>query len=250
MSTTKEEVDMAIDTFFADLKTNDELIAALKKYEIHESDDLTFPQRLLFAQMEASGIGKDSNNAYHKYPYTDCDSMIHYGGRILNLAGLVLYPKECEHGSNGNMIVVKKIFVCETIEGDQREIPIEVPVVSTDRKQADDKASFGSQSSGLAYLMRDLLLIPRGDKFVDIDGTPKSSVSAEDDTEFVKTVDNLTLTCECRKEYAKKIKDNMHENTAWAEKVFEFYGVDDIDALDDQQLITVMNSEGMKGCEV
>ena len=54
----------------------------------------SFSERLIIAQQEASGIGKDSNNAYHKYPYTDCDSMIDYGGQILNLAGLVLYPKE------------------------------------------------------------------------------------------------------------------------------------------------------------
>ena len=153
------------------------------------------------------------------------------------------------------MIVVKKVFICETIEGEQREIPIEVPVVSTDRKQADDKASFGSQSSGLAYLMRDLLLIPRGDKFVDIDGTPKTEVCSEDDTKYVKTKAPKKTATKAdfdRPNAMKLIKSHQDVKTAfdddgengkpsWTDKILKHFDVKSLEELSDGQLGRIVN---------
>lgn len=125
------------------------------------------------AQAAVEAVPHDRRNDYHKYDYTSAEAIIREGKRALSASGLALVP--VDQTLNGweregeNRFELCRRFLLLHASGESCPVMVTWPVVP-DRGRPLDKAVASAATTSLAYLLRDLLLMPRVDEADDLAG--------------------------------------------------------------------------------
>jgi hypothetical protein len=143
-------------------------------------------EALLLAQQLLPGVLKDSRNDFHKYKYVSSESMIRDARAALHEAGLVLLPSTTHLAASADMValgvpaVAVMVWVLEhPATGQAIELSTHWPVVP-EKGRPLDKALASARTTGLGYLLRDLLLAPRVDKEDDMDWSGRDRLGLEE----------------------------------------------------------------------
>jgi len=160
---------------------------------------ITFPPKLaaalVTAQKIARGVEKDAKNSYHDYKYASSESLIDEGRRSLLSADLALFPTSRKFGAldlrveqtgndkqgkpkppKGAIGRVEMKYTLVHTSGEAAEIESGTWVVP-EAGRPEDKAEAAAVTSDLGYVLRGLLLLPRG-----MDTTP---IEGRDDRDYV-----------------------------------------------------------------
>lgn len=122
---------------------------------------------LAAAAKAAGAVGKGAKNEFHKYKYASAESIYEEGRAALHANGLALVPVASTLGGDPEKgYVVDLTFELTHAEGGSMTLHRTWPVVP-DRGRPLDKALAAALTTALAYLVRDLLLLPRVDEEVD-----------------------------------------------------------------------------------
>lgn len=126
------------------------------------------------AQQKCQAAPHDAQNSFHKYQYTSSEAVIAEAKRALSGCGLALVPVASTIQPAGEGLHERqRSFLLLHESGESVEIRQTWPVVP-DRGRPLDKAVASADTTSLAYLLRDLLLMPRVDEADDM--------NARDDT--------------------------------------------------------------------
>jgi|6_EtaG_2_1085325.scaffolds.fasta_scaffold02767_14 hypothetical protein len=125
----------------------------------------TLSAALAAAQAMATRIDKDGRNDFQRYDYTSAENMMQLWTEIAGSQGLSLYPARSQ--------VKGELLKCRWIlehgpTGAGREIRRDEPIVVSKGKPLD-KAIASARTTGLGYLIRDLLIVPRVHPTDDMD---------------------------------------------------------------------------------
>jgi len=121
------------------------------------------------AQGEVGGVQKGSQNTHQRFNYTSIEEMVVATRGPLRRAGLVVMPTA--HRVEGEVLVTEWLLVHTS--GESMPLRYDMPIVPG-KGRPMDKAASASASQALNYLLRDLLLLPRGEA-EDIDGRATTS---------------------------------------------------------------------------
>lgn len=142
--------------------------------------------KLIAAQAAIKPVEKDGKNDFQKYRYASSEAVIEEARKALNGAGLALIttgwrymsaaPEECEYArllsEGGKMFTAHagRVFVGYALIGDDMPMVFEceTPVIP-ERGRPLDKSMAAALTYNLAYFLRGLLLIPRGDDDAEVD---------------------------------------------------------------------------------
>ncbi len=133
-------------------------------------------EALAAAQQKCQRVSKDSTNAYHKYNYASSEAVIEAAQHALAGTGLSLLP--LEQSLNGwertgeNRFELTRKFLLLHASGESLPLQVAWPVVP-EKGRPLDKATAIAATLSLAYLLRDLLLMPRVN--------PEDEVAARED---------------------------------------------------------------------
>jgi len=120
------------------------------------------------AQGEVGGVQKGSRNDHQNFHYTSIEQMVVATRGPLRRAGLVVIPTA--HRIEGESLVTEWLLLHES--GESMPLRYDMPIVPG-KGRPMDKAASASASQALNYLLRDLLLLPRGER-EDVDGRDDS----------------------------------------------------------------------------
>ena len=120
------------------------------------------------AQGEIGGVQKGSRNDHQRFDYTSIEQMVVATRGPLRRAALAVIPTA--HRIEGDTLVTEWLLTHES--GESLPLRYDMPIVEG-KGRPMDKAASASASQALNYLLRDLLLLPRGDR-EDIDGRDDS----------------------------------------------------------------------------
>lgn len=129
------------------------------------------------AQRKCQRVAKESHNTFHRYDYASAESVIEAAQHALAGTGLSLLP--LEQSLNGwertgeNRFELARKFLLLHASGESLPVQVAWPVVP-DKGRPLDKATAIAATLSLAYLLRDLLLMPRV--------APDDDVNTRDDT--------------------------------------------------------------------
>jgi hypothetical protein len=118
---------------------------------------------LAAAQQRCRAASKDSRNSYHGYKYASSEAIITEAKAALADSGLSVTPMK-QHIENA---VLSREFLLMHESGESLSIATSWPIVP-DKGRPLDKAVAIAATSSLAYLLRDLLLMPRVDDADDL----------------------------------------------------------------------------------
>jgi hypothetical protein len=128
---------------------------------------------LAAAQQQCRAVAKDSVNSYHRYRYTSAEAIITEAKAALADSGLALLPVEQTiNGSDGNgagRYELVRMFLLLHSSGQCLPLRSAWPVVP-EKGRPLDKAAGAAATLSLAYLLRDLLLMPRVNSEDDVPG--------------------------------------------------------------------------------
>lgn len=149
---------------------------------------------LVTAQKTARGVEKDAKNSYHDYKYASSESLIDEGRRCLLTADLALFPTSRKFDAldlrveqtgtdkqgkpkppKGAIGRVEMKYMLAHASGEAVEVESGTWVVP-EAGRPEDKAEAAAVTSDLGYVLRGLLLLPRG-----MDTTP---IDARDDRDY------------------------------------------------------------------
>jgi len=137
------------------------------------------------------GAPKSDHNKHGRYDYTSTETMIAYCRGALRQAGLCVAPVSESVENRGTpmeattkrgdvylreMWTFRFDFLLMHESGETHRMSRVMPAESGPGRPLD-KAKAGAQSMALSYLLRDLLLIPRGEREVEVD--------ARDDSDYL-----------------------------------------------------------------
>ncbi len=123
------------------------------------AETTTLAAAILDAQRAVQSVPKDARNEFSNYDYASAESIITEARRALHAAGLTVYRREWSMMVAGETPYVLATFVLAC--GSEEQLSTcPFPVVEGKGKPLD-KALATALTSGLAYWLRDLLLIPR-----------------------------------------------------------------------------------------
>ena len=134
---------------------------------------------ILAAQISAQRLGKDSRNEFQNYAYTSAEDIIIEARRCLHENGLALVKNgwflTWIGDDEDKVLAVEAMYLLVHKDGYTASCRTVYPVCPG-KGRPQDKAVNASLTTGLAYFLRDLLMIPRCDEEVDaradaIDGT-------------------------------------------------------------------------------
>jgi hypothetical protein len=128
---------------------------------------------LAAAQQKCRAVEKDSWNAFHRYHYASAEAVIAEAKGALAESGLSLLPLEqtidgYERTGEGRF-ELRRRFVLMHSSGEWLPLNVAWPVVPEKGRPLDKAAAIAATQS-LAYLLRDLLLMPRVDPEDDLPG--------------------------------------------------------------------------------
>jgi hypothetical protein len=125
---------------------------------------------LALAQAKVKAVPHDSRNEFHKYAYTSAEAIIREGKDALTAAGLALVSQGQSLATiEGHVELSRQFLLMHTSSGESLTITTAWPVVP-DKGRPLDKATASAATTSLAYLLRDLLLMPRVDPADDLAG--------------------------------------------------------------------------------
>jgi hypothetical protein len=121
---------------------------------------------LIAAMKACKPVVKDATNTFHRYAYASSEAIIEEGKAALEAGGLCLLPVETTiNGSEKtgpNRYELQRKFLLMHISGESIPLVTNWPVCE-DKGRPLDKAAASADTLALAYLLRDLLLMPRVD---------------------------------------------------------------------------------------
>lgn len=118
---------------------------------------------LAAAQGAIHAVGKDGKNTHMNYAYTSSEAVIDAARIALSPQGLAAFRLKYEvPESSGNNFAINSTFALVHSSGGSVEFS-SMWIASPGKGRPDDKAMAGALTTGLAYWLRDLLLIPRKD---------------------------------------------------------------------------------------
>jgi hypothetical protein len=130
---------------------------------------------IVAAQRALPGVLKDAANSFHRYRYVSSENMIRECRAALHEAGLALVPVSetmrpapdlASFGAAAVLCASWELF--HGASGESTPMAFEWPVVP-EKGRPLDKALASARTTGLGYLLRDLLLAPRVDHEDDMD---------------------------------------------------------------------------------
>ena len=140
---------------------------------------------LLVAQQLLPGVLKDSKNDFHKYKYVSSESMIREARAALHGAGLALSPTRAEVITSEALVAlgVPALLRAEWVlahgeSGETMPLAFDWPVVP-EKGRPVDKALASARTTGLGYMLRDLLLAPRVDREDDMDWSGRDRLGVD-----------------------------------------------------------------------
>lgn len=143
-------------------------------------------EALLLAQQLLPGVLKDSRNDFHKYKYVSSESMIRDARAALHEAGLVLLPSISHLKASDDTVDLGVPAIAHMVwelvhpaSMQAMELSTHWPVVP-EKGRPLDKALASARTTGLGYLLRDLLLAPRVDKEDDMDWSGRDRLGLEE----------------------------------------------------------------------
>lgn len=128
---------------------------------------------LAVAQQKCRSVAKDSKNKFHNYKYASAEAIITEGKNALAETGLALLPVEqtlngFSPTGEGRFELVRKFLLLDA-SGEKLPLMVCWPVVP-EKGRPLDKATAIAATLSLAYLLRDLLLMPRVNPDDDLAG--------------------------------------------------------------------------------
>lgn len=165
---------------------------------------------LCAAQKAVTGIRKDSRNAHHNYNYTSAEAVIRAARSVLSAHGLAVLVEsqqlvEPQQSTESACITVHGRVVHTS--GGETVIHYEWPVV-VGKGRPIDKAVAVARTTGLAYFLRDLLLLDRPDA--------DDSMDVRDDREYDPDAERR------RAEHVQSLRDRIAA-TPWAVTLRELH---------------------------
>ncbi len=123
-------------------------------------------EALAQARDRCKAAAKDGNNTFHHYRYATADNVIATANEALAGSGLALLPASQSMGilGSGGMAIftLDRVLVLSHSSGEYLPLEIRGWPVIPDKGRPADKAFASALTSSLAYLLRDLLQMPRG----------------------------------------------------------------------------------------
>jgi len=116
------------------------------------------------AQAASKGVEKDSENSYHRYKYASAEAMLTHGKTCLSDQGLALFPK-C---ANVEGDLLQREYMLIHSSGESLHMAQSWPIVP-EKGRPMDKATATAATTSIAYVLRDLLLIPRVEEGTEMD---------------------------------------------------------------------------------
>ena len=145
-----------------------------------EQAQQTAPTAHLYAALakaikRANAVEKDARNDHHKYAYASAEAIIAESREALAAEGLSLIPlsigrdpERPDHtwsgeGDDAFIDIPRRLLVVSLLtheSGEAVELRQTFPVIPS-KGRPEDKCEFGGRTENLAYLLRDLLQLPR-----------------------------------------------------------------------------------------
>lgn len=138
---------------------------------------------LVAAQKDLKGVHKDARNSFNGYDYASAESIYRECRDALLAHGLVVLPSDAEvcvipatltvplekqmQAVTGHALLRRQYLLTHE-SGEERTFKQDWPVVP-EKGRPFDKAVASAATASLAYFLRDLLLLPRVEKGVDLD---------------------------------------------------------------------------------
>ncbi len=122
---------------------------------------------LVLAQRAARGVGKGGQNKHHNYRYATSEQIIDEARHALSQGDLALMVVDHRVDFERTPAIVRVDYVLVHVSGEARQIGSITPIIP-ERGRPFDKALAAAKTFDLAYLLRTLLLLPRGDEY-DVD---------------------------------------------------------------------------------
>lgn len=120
------------------------------------------------AQQRCRGVPKDATNSYHRYKYASAEAVIAEAKAALADSGLALVPTSQAVVEKGqDRFELMRSFLLLHSSGESLPISVEWPIIVEKGRPLDKATAIGTTLS-LAYLLRDLLLMPRVDPEDDL----------------------------------------------------------------------------------
>lgn len=138
---------------------------------------------LVDAQTRIAWVGKDGWNKHQEFKYATSEAMIAEGRAALNAAGLAITGGAWAFAANPDTTspMVGRVHVAYCmihVTGEMVKWEASTPVVAG-KGRPEDKAEFIAITECLAYVLRGMLLIPRGDAPDDIAGRDDSETQVK-----------------------------------------------------------------------
>ncbi len=118
---------------------------------------------LAAAQASIQAVGKDGKNNHQNYAYTTSEAVIDAARVALAPQGLAAFRVRYDIPDKGsNDFAIHSVYMLVHSSGASMDFT-NIWIASPGKGRPDDKAMAGALTTGLAYWLRDLLLIPRKD---------------------------------------------------------------------------------------
>lgn len=126
------------------------------------------------AQARARSVEKDAKNTFHKYAYASAEAILGEAKHALEGTGLALVPQNdavaaspAVEGQTVSWVLTRGLLLVHS-SGESIYLTTSWPIVP-DKGRPLDKAVASARTTSLAYLLRDLLLMPRVAEGEDMD---------------------------------------------------------------------------------
>ena len=124
------------------------------------------------AIVAANAVEKDARNSFHKYKYASAEAVLAEARAVLGAEGLAVVPLTEALEKVGDeqdwALWLNRSLLLTHADGGFLALSQLWPIVP-EKGRPLDKALAGAKTTGLAYLLRDLLLLPRVEEGVEMD---------------------------------------------------------------------------------
>ena len=126
---------------------------------------------LAAAQARARSVEKDATNTFHRYAYASAEAILGEAKLALEGSGIAVVPTSDtveRVGPEPSTLELRRVVTLVHQDGESLALATVWPIVP-DKGRPLDKAVASARTTSLAYLLRDLLLMPRVAEGEDMD---------------------------------------------------------------------------------
>lgn len=123
------------------------------------------------AQARAKAVEKDAQNTFHRYAYASAEAILGEAKLALEGSGIAVVPTSDtveRVGPEPSTLELRRVVTLVHQDGESLALSTVWPIVP-DKGRPLDKAVASARTTSLAYLLRDLLLMPRVAEGEDMD---------------------------------------------------------------------------------